>query len=231
MTGYLIGANTSSATPKPVSYQSIADTGTTLMLLPLSIVKDYYSHVPGARNVASEGGYVFPCNSTLPNLTVLMGNGTGSAATAVVDGMFVNRSISATGSGLCYGGIQQGSDTLSIWGDVFLKSQFAVFDAGSGVTATPRVGFAKQAVPVADGNAMQATPTTTASGRATKAASGTAAATAGSESSQVIGESQKSEGFRTLSASPFLLRPVVRLAKKWGLIGRRPRMRMVAGGA
>lgn len=44
------------------------------------------------------------------------------------------------GSTSCYGGIQQGSNTLSIWGDVFLKSQFTVFDGRT----PPRIGFAKQ---------------------------------------------------------------------------------------
>lgn len=53
----------------------------------------------------------------------------------------MNRSLSMTkGSTSCYGGIQQGSNTLSIWGDVFLKSQFTVFDGRT----PPRIGFARQ---------------------------------------------------------------------------------------
>jgi hypothetical protein len=122
----------------PLSFQSIADTGTTLMLLPPAATADYYSQVRGAKNNQSEGGYVFPCDSALPDLTVQMvGN-----VYATIPGHFMNRSLSQTpGSPFCYGGIQQGSPTLSIWGDVFLKSQFAVFDGRD----PPRIGFAKQA--------------------------------------------------------------------------------------
>jgi hypothetical protein len=108
------------------------------MLLPPAAAADYYSQVRGALNNQSEGGYVFPCDSVLPDLTVQMVGG----ISAVVPGHFVNRSRSQTpGSPSCYGGIQVGSPTLSIWGDVFLKSQFAVFDGRD----PPRIGFAKQA--------------------------------------------------------------------------------------
>jgi hypothetical protein len=111
------------------------------MLLPPAATADYYSQVKGAKNNPLEGGYVFPCDSVLPDLTVQMIGG----ISAVVPGHFVNRSVSQTpGSSSCYGGIQQGSPTLSIWGDVFLKSQFAVFDGRD----PPRIGFAKQAADV-----------------------------------------------------------------------------------
>lgn len=134
-TGYQIG----NSPMRALSFQSIADTGTTLMLLPPAATADYYSQVQGAKNNQSEGGYVFPCESTLPDLTVqMLGN-----VSAVIPGHFINRSKSQTpGSTQCYGGIQQGSPTLSIWGDVFLKSQFAVFDGSE----PPRIGFAKQSV-------------------------------------------------------------------------------------
>ncbi|KAF2434587.1 acid protease [Tothia fuscella] len=134
-TGYQIG----NSPMRPLSFQSIADTGTTLMLLPPAATADYYSQVAGAKNNVTEGGYVFPCDSTLPDLTVqMLGN-----VNAVVPGHFINRSKSQTpGSPFCYGGIQQGSPTLSIWGDVFLKSQFAVFDGRD----PPRIGFARQSV-------------------------------------------------------------------------------------
>lgn len=119
------------------SFQSIADTGTTLLLLPPDITRTYYANVTGATMNATEGGYVFPCNSLLPDLTVELTGG----VKATVPGTFMNRSLSMTkGSTSCYGGIQQGSNSLSIWGDVFLKSQFAVFDGRT----PPRIGFAKQ---------------------------------------------------------------------------------------
>jgi aspergillopepsin I len=81
---------------------------------------------------------VYPCGSAanLPSITMHIGD-----AKIVVPGRVVDRGLSATGSGLCYGGIQNGSPNLSIWGDIFLKSQFAVFDGRE----PPRLGFAPQA--------------------------------------------------------------------------------------
>jgi aspergillopepsin I len=136
-TGYQVGNNPVVST----KFQAIADTGTTLMLLPPQTVKDYYASVPEAKLVVKEGGYVYPCSSIskLPDLTMSIGD-----ARVHVPGRFVDRGLSATGSGLCYGGIQNGSPSLSIWGDIFLKSQFAIFDGRE----PPRLGFAHQAVEV-----------------------------------------------------------------------------------
>lgn len=149
MTGYAVGNAT---TTIPADFQAIADTGTTLMLLPPAIVDAYYVQVPNSQDSSSEGGFVFPCDTILPDLTVTMGGGNGDgSATATIPGELMNRSLSTTGSGLCYGGIQQTSDGFSIWGDVFLKSQFVVFDGSD----PPRLGFAPQA----DGVSNNATTT------------------------------------------------------------------------
>ncbi|KAF2400620.1 hypothetical protein EJ06DRAFT_459049, partial [Trichodelitschia bisporula] len=131
-TGYAVGTGPM----VDMRFQSIADTGTTLMLMPPAAVAAYYAAVPGANLNATEGGWVFPCTSALPDLKVRMGD-----VVAVVQGQFINRGVSMTpGSAACYGGLQKGSETLSIWGDVFLKSQFAVFDGRE----PPRIGFAPQ---------------------------------------------------------------------------------------
>jgi hypothetical protein len=107
------------------------------MLIPPQAVKDYYAQVKGSEMVAKEGGYVYPCSSvaTLPDITMAIDN-----IKIHVSGAYVNRGLSATGSGKCYGGIQNGSPSLSIWGDIFLKSQFVIFDGGE----QPRLGFAHQ---------------------------------------------------------------------------------------
>jgi aspergillopepsin I len=185
-TGYGIG----NGSITPLTFQSIADTGTTLMLLPPAAAADYYSQVRGAFNNQSEGGYVFPCDSALPDLTVQMVGGIST----VVPGHFVNRSRSQTpGSSSCYGGIQIGSPNLSIWGDVFLKSQFAVFDGRD----PPRIGFAKQAASMA-----------TTNGAAPVA--GHTAASAGADDAEAGVEDVQSQ----INWTTYLLK----VASKWGFV-------------
>ena len=132
------------------SIDAIADTGTTLLYLPAAAVTAYYAKVSGATNSASQGGYIFPCSATLPSITL----GIGSYR-AVVPGTYINYAP-ATGSRKfshpflrrwtcpnhlteCFGGIQSNAGIgFSIYGDIFLKSQFVVFNGAS----TPELGFA-----------------------------------------------------------------------------------------
>lgn len=117
------------------SFSSIADTGTSLMLLPDAVVADYYAAVPGSQNSNADQGYVFPCSATLPDFTVQV-----SGYMATVPGRFINYAP-ASASGTCFGGIQSSAQTggFAIFGDTFLKSQFVVFsDAAGG----PQVGYA-----------------------------------------------------------------------------------------
>ncbi|KAI4178204.1 MAG: hypothetical protein L6R41_008491, partial [Letrouitia leprolyta] len=67
------------------SIDSIADTGTTLLYLPSNVVTAYYGKVSGARYNSAQGGYTFPCSSTLPSITL----GIGSYR-AVVPGSYIN---------------------------------------------------------------------------------------------------------------------------------------------
>ena len=128
--GYTIG----SGSPVRQSISAIADTGTTLLLLPDDLVSAYYSKVSGASNSQTDGGYVFPCSATLPDLTLQI-----EGYAAVVPGNYMNYAP-ASASGSCFGGLQSNSGIgLSIFGDVFLKAQFVVFsDAAGG----PQLGFA-----------------------------------------------------------------------------------------
>lgn len=124
--GYSVGNTTSSA-----SFSVIADTGTSLMLLPDAAVTAYWNQVPGSSNSASDGGYIFPCSATLPSFSVTI-----NGYKAVVPGSYMNYSP-ASGSS-CFGGIQSNSGIgFSILGDVFLKSQYVVFDSNG-----PQIGFA-----------------------------------------------------------------------------------------
>ncbi|PYH91720.1 aspergillopepsin A-like aspartic endopeptidase [Aspergillus ellipticus CBS 707.79] len=108
---------------------SIADTGTSLMLIDDDAVKDYYASVPNSVYVDSVGGYIYPCNTTLPSFSIAL----GSESLATVPGNLLNFSKvgtnTTTGQPLCYGGIQSNSGTsLQILGDTFLKAFYVIFD-------------------------------------------------------------------------------------------------------
>ncbi|KAK5111480.1 hypothetical protein LTR62_004932 [Meristemomyces frigidus] len=130
--GYSVGSSTSTAGSIG---DSIADTGTSLFYLPTSTVSAYYRQVSGAQNSQAQGGYIFPCSATLPNFHVSIGG-----ATYTVPGSYIN--YAPNGDGTCFGGIQANTGIgFSIFGDIFLKSVFAVFDQ---TQSSPRLGFANQ---------------------------------------------------------------------------------------
>ncbi|KAI0857495.1 eukaryotic aspartyl protease [Xylaria cubensis] len=127
--GFKVGG---SATMIASTHEAIADTGTTLMLVPDNIAAAYYAQVPGAVNAAqTAGGYVFPCSTTLPSYTAIIGQ-----YQAVIPGDLINFSPvdgnSFADATTCFGGIQAvpAGFPFAIYGDVFLKSQFVVFHGG-----------------------------------------------------------------------------------------------------
>ncbi|KAK7188480.1 Aspartic protease snp2 [Paraphaeosphaeria sporulosa] len=130
--GYSVGTGSTVSS----SINGIADTGTTLLYLPTAVVKAYYAKVSGATNSATYGGYVFSCSATLPDFTLVL-NGVKQR----VPGKYINYSPVQTGSSTCFGGIQTNDGIgFSIFGDIFLKSKYVIFDG----SATPRIGFADQ---------------------------------------------------------------------------------------
>lgn len=111
----------------------IADTGTTLLMLPDDVVAAYYSQVSGAQDSQTEGGYVFSCDSDLPDFSFGVGSGT-----VTVPGRYINWAAVDTTNTTCYGGIQSDSSIgFSIFGDIALKAAYVVFDGAQG-----RVGWA-----------------------------------------------------------------------------------------
>lgn len=72
---------------KIVSAQaSIADSGTSLMLVANEVAGTYYSQVEGAVFSEASGGYVYPCKSELPNFAVAI----GPSYLATVPGSLIN---------------------------------------------------------------------------------------------------------------------------------------------
>lgn len=148
--GYAIGAENSNS----VTINVVADTGTTMLFLPEQIVEAYYADVPSAFYNSTVALYVFPCSITLPSITFDISN-----YKALVPGPYMHlRPLPDDNTSMfhqmfkpilwtmlmanyflaCLGGIQSGLDESFILGDIFLKSQFVVFDAGN----APRLGFA-----------------------------------------------------------------------------------------
>ncbi|KAI0551726.1 aspartic peptidase domain-containing protein [Xylaria curta] len=119
------------------SVSGIADTGTTLALLPDEVVDAYYQQVNGAQNDQQQGGYVFPCDADLPDLTFTPGD-----AQITIPGKFINYAPADDSGSSCFGGLQSdGGQGISIFGDIALKAAFVVFDQSQG---SPRLGWANK---------------------------------------------------------------------------------------
>ncbi|KAH0536152.1 hypothetical protein FGG08_006956 [Glutinoglossum americanum] len=115
---------------------AIVDTGTTLMLIDPESVKAYYSGVKGAVN-DTENGFVFPCGQKLPDLGVEIEGKNFTIPGDLIDFGQIGRGAN---SNICFGGIQEIPRPPMIFGDVFMKAVFVVFDAGT----PPKLGFAEQ---------------------------------------------------------------------------------------
>ncbi|KAI1178586.1 secreted aspartic proteinase precursor [Nemania sp. FL0916] len=134
--GYAIGNGSFTSSP----FKGIADTGTTLALIPAAAVEAYYKAVPGATLDATQGGYVFPCDATLPDFVL----GVGDAGRIRIPGQYVNYAPADQSGKSCFGGIQSDEDVgFSIIGDAALKAAYVVFDATPG---KPRLGWASKAL-------------------------------------------------------------------------------------
>lgn len=120
-------ASSGSGTPRR-AFTAIADTGTSLALLPRKVVDDYYSCVPGAGYDARWAGVVFPCGVELPDWSFLLAE---DGYKGVVPGRYM-RYVKVNGT-FCFGGMQSSEGIgFGIFGDVVLKAQFVVFDVGGG---------------------------------------------------------------------------------------------------
>ncbi|KAF7554314.1 hypothetical protein G7Z17_g3018 [Cylindrodendrum hubeiense] len=167
-TGFAVGTDALTKTP----ITGIADTGTTLLLLPGDVNDAYYSQVAGAQLDAAAGGFIFPCDSVLPDFSFGVED-----ASITIPGSFMNftslqttsaRVVSrrrkhggfgdananananvvsavAQSATMCFGGMQSSDSAgINIFGDIALKSAFVVFDGGNS-----QIGFAAKDLPAA----------------------------------------------------------------------------------
>ncbi|OTA96265.1 hypothetical protein M434DRAFT_19724 [Hypoxylon sp. CO27-5] len=110
----------------------VIDTGSTLLYAPAEAVQMYFNSVPGANYSYREYGWVLPCNSTPPDFIFELGDTDGNKITGSVPGAYFIYAHSTDET--CYAGLQSlgsFSSMPSIFGDIFLKSGFAVFDIGN----------------------------------------------------------------------------------------------------
>ncbi|KAK5996749.1 Endothiapepsin [Cladobotryum mycophilum] len=128
--GYSVGSGRLSRT----SISGIADTGTSLLLLPDNVVDSYYNSVQSAQFDDQQGGYTFDCSASLPSFNF----GVGSS-TITVSGDLLNYAPIDDSGETCFGGIQSNGGDISIFGDVALKAAVVVFDGGNS-----RLGWAQK---------------------------------------------------------------------------------------
>lgn len=129
-TGYAVG----SGAFQSESIDGIADTGTTLLLLPDAIVTAYWGSVSSAQYSSSQGGYIFDCDDTLPSFTFGV-----SSATITVPGTYLN--YAPASGNQCFGGLQSDDGIgFAIFGDIALKSAYVIFENG----ATTQLGWASK---------------------------------------------------------------------------------------
>ncbi|KAK1756505.1 Endothiapepsin [Echria macrotheca] len=118
-------------------WAAIADTGTSLALVPGDVVGAYYDRVAGSGWDERWAGVVFPCAVALPDWSFFL---EGGRYRGVVPGAYLRYSrINGTH---CFGGLQSSEDIgFAVFGDAVLKAQVVVFDVGG-----MRVGFGNKAL-------------------------------------------------------------------------------------
>ncbi|KAI1612534.1 aspartic endopeptidase [Exophiala viscosa] len=125
-------------------YQAVADTGTTLLLLPDEVCRQFYGQIPGSEYSEADQGWVYPTNTSpndLPDFSVAVGT-----CPITIDKEHIGFAPSLKPN-MTFGGIQSpGNLKFGIFGDIFLQNVYAVFDGG-----ILRFGVVQRADPTPDG--------------------------------------------------------------------------------
>lgn len=144
--GYAIG-NAADFQAQPL--MGVADTAVTFLLVPDSICKPYYAKVKGSHYNTPLDGYVFPCDSELPDLFLRMGD-----LDIRIPGSYVNYSELAnddTGkpNGECFGSLQiawnefyNDGNKINIFGSLLHQAAYVVYEDDG--KAGARMGWANK---------------------------------------------------------------------------------------
>ncbi|CAK1357563.1 unnamed protein product [Cercospora beticola] len=102
-------------TESKLTYPSLIDDST---------CKNIYAAVPGSRYDNDQGGFIFPKDAKLPDLSFAIGDQQFSVHKS-------DLAYAELGGGMVYGGIQsRGNMNFSIYGGTHLKGMCAIFDQG-----------------------------------------------------------------------------------------------------
>ncbi|GJJ14459.1 hypothetical protein Clacol_008723 [Clathrus columnatus] len=131
-----VGSNTAVS-----NFQTIIDTGTTLVYGPPSAVETLYSKIPGSEaSNEQEGFYTFPCSS-VPSVSFSWDGGNPGLSRVPSKVNLFNLGTAGEGSSQCVGGIAGQDlglgDNVWLLGDGFLQNVYTVFSF-----AQNAVGFA-----------------------------------------------------------------------------------------
>ncbi|CAD6586198.1 MAG: hypothetical protein CYPHOPRED_003444 [Cyphobasidiales sp. Tagirdzhanova-0007] len=120
--------------------RAIIDTGTTLIYTSNPIAKNIHAQIPGSTFKSSEGAYYVPCDvSKSPNVFfTIQGYQWGVPASDIAF------RASGNGDDLCVSGIQGGSPSYTILGDVFIKNHYIVLNYGNNKNFSLSIGFANR---------------------------------------------------------------------------------------
>lgn len=115
------------------SNTAILDTGTTLCLVHDDLVEAIYHHIQGAKYSNHRGGWIYPNHAKIPEISFAIGQ-------TMYRLNEVDLAYSDAGEGFTFGGVQSRGDLkYDIFGDVFLKSLYVVFNQ-----ADRKVGVAQR---------------------------------------------------------------------------------------
>ncbi|KAL5601134.1 uncharacterized protein BROUX77_005383 [Berkeleyomyces rouxiae] len=102
----------------------VADSASDLLMLPTKYIEEYYQEVDRAFYSKIDGGYVFPCDSKLPDFTFMSGN-----TRIAIPGRYLKLNHVDKEFDICFEALQSSEELgINILGGPAFKSAFVVFN-------------------------------------------------------------------------------------------------------